>query len=107
LLATRRIPETTMTILQWIMQYNIYTAQTGQPLIIRTVRQLDNAGGGGADRMVAYRRDPSVVKLHVPMRHRFMPVWQTGPIAFDIPGIFRTGGVEVRKPGAMRYMDGI
>jgi hypothetical protein len=26
---------------------------------------------------------------------------------FDVPGIFRIGGLEVRRPGAVRYMDGI
>jgi len=45
--------------------------------------------------------------MHIPMRHRFLPVWQTGPITFDVPGIFRTGGVEIRRPGAFRYVDGI
>jgi hypothetical protein len=34
-------------------------------------------------------------------------VWQTGPITFDIPGIFRIGGVEIRRPGAVRYVDQI
>jgi hypothetical protein len=57
--------------------------------------------------MVVYRRDPGVLKMHLPMRHRFLPVWQTGPIVFDIPGIMRLGGTEVRRPTAMRYWDGI
>ena len=57
--------------------------------------------------MIAYRRDPRVLKLHIPMVHRFLPVWQTGPITFAIPGIFRTGAVEIRRPGAMVYVDGI
>jgi hypothetical protein len=99
----------TTSVLDWISKYNVFTAQTGRPLLIRMLRQLTGAGTApaGSDRMVAYRRDPSVVKMHVPMRHRFLPVWQTGPITFDIPGIFRTGGVEIRRPGAFRYMDGI
>jgi hypothetical protein len=32
---------------------------------------------------------------------------QTAPLRFDVPGIFRTGGVEIRRPGSMRYLDGI
>jgi hypothetical protein len=24
-----------------------------------------------------------------------------------VPGIFRLGGVEIRRPGAVRYVDGI
>lgn len=106
-LATLQIPNTTMTVLQWIMMHNVYTLQTGQPLTIRGVRGLEDAGGSGTGRMVAYRRDPQVLKMHIPMPHRFLPVWQTGPLIFDIPGIFRLGGVEVRRPGAIRYVDHI
>lgn len=108
-LATReRSSGSDMTILAWLEKYNVYTAQTGQPLMIRAARGLENAGGGGDEgRMVAYRRDPQVIKLHLPMPHRFLPLWQTGPITYDIPGIFRMGGVEIRRPGAVRYVDGI
>ena len=57
--------------------------------------------------MVAYRRDPQVLKMWIPMRHRFLDVWQRGPMVFDVPGIFRIGGLEIRLPAAMRYLDGI
>jgi hypothetical protein len=57
--------------------------------------------------MIAYRKDPEIIKIHVPMPHRFLPVWQRGPLVYDVPGIFRTGGLEIRRPGAMRYVDGI
>lgn len=107
LLATKQIPNTTMTVLEWIIRYNVYTMTTGQPLTVRAVRGLETAGTGGVGRMVVYRRDPGIVKMHIPMPHRFLPVWQTGPIVFDVPGIFRLGPVEVRRPGAMRYVDNI
>lgn len=96
-----------MTVLEWIMRYNVWTSTTGQPLVVRTVRGLETAGTGSAGRMVVYRRDPSVLKAHIPMPHRFLPVYQTGPITYDVPGIFRLGGLEIRRPGAVRYVDGI
>ena len=96
-----------MTIMEWLSRYNVYRPRPGQPLTIRAVRQLATAGSGGTARMMVYRRDPTILKMHIPMRHRFMPVWQTGPITFDIPGIFRLGGAEIRRPGAVRYVDGI
>ena len=102
LLADTQMPNITMTVLQWLQAYNVYTAQTGRPLMIRGVRGLEVAGSGGVGRLVAYRRDPSVIKLHLPMPHKFMPVWQTGPMIFDVPGIFSLGGVEIRRPGACR-----
>jgi len=107
ILGTKRIPHTTMPLLQYLQQYNVYTGQTGQSLTIRTVRQLETAGSGGTGRMVVYRRDPRVLKFHLPMPHQFQPIWQTGPLVYDVPGIFRTGGIEIRRPGAVRYVDGI
>jgi hypothetical protein len=107
ILSETRVPNTAVTALEYISKNNLYTFTTGQPLTIRGVLNLDTAGTGGVGRMVAYRRDPRVVKFHVPMTHRFLPVWQTGPITFDIPGIFRVGSVEIRRPGAFAYVDGI
>lgn len=109
LLATKRMGSAgdEITVLEWLMKYNVYTAQTGQPLKIRMLRGLDGAGGSGTDRMLTYVNDRDVVKLHLPMAHKFLPVYQTGPMLFEVPGIFRTGGVEIRRPKAVRYLDGI
>lgn len=93
------------TVMEWIKRTNVYTTQTGQQLMIRAVRQLSTAGAGGSGRVIAYRRDPDVLKMHIPMTHRFLPVWQTGPLIYDVPGIFRLGGLEIRRPYSVRYMD--
>lgn len=106
-LATYRLANTTTTILQFLMENNIYTFTTGRPLTIRTVRGLESAGVGGVGRMIAYRRDPQVLKMHIPMPHRFLPPWQTAPLVFTVPGIFRLGGLEIRRPAAVRYVDGV
>lgn len=100
---------TTMeTILSFIQRTNIYTLTTGRPLTIRTVRELGTGNAGGtAGRMVAYKNDAEYVKLHLPMPHRFLPLYQDGPLNFTIPGIFRTGGVELLTTAAFRYGDGI
>lgn len=108
-LSTRRIDAVNQTtILEWIERNNIFTRTTGQPLLIRGVfGHLDTAGASSTKRMVAYRRSPEVLKMHMPMPFRFLPAWQTGPIRFDVPGIFRLGGVDIRRPKAIRYLDGI
>lgn len=102
-----QMPNINQTMLEWIQAHNMYTFQTGQPLTIKGVRGLESAGDGGTGRMIAYRRDPQVLKLHIPMPHRFLPVWQRGPMTFDVPGIFRLGGVEIRRPASFRYLDHI
>jgi len=106
-LANIRVPNTYGNALDYLAKYNLYTATTGAPLTIRGVLGLDSAGGDGGGRMIVYRRDPRVLRLHVPMPHRFLPVFQRSAIQFDIPGIFRVGSVEIRLPGAVRYVDGI
>lgn len=96
-----------VTLLQWLQANNVYTATTGRPLTIKAIRGLETAGAGGTMRMVSYRRDPAVVKLHIPMPHRFLPAYQSGPLRVDIPGIFRLGGVDWRRPKEAAYTDGI
>lgn len=107
LATTARSSQSDITAFEWLMKYNVYTASTGRPLMIRALRGLETAGEGGVGRMIVYRRDPRVLKFHMPMPHRFLPVWQTGPMIFDVPGIFRIGGLEIRRPGAVRYVDNI
>lgn len=108
-ISTRRIDAVNQTtILQWVKANNIYTLTTGQELTIRGMfGYLDTSGAGSTKRMVAYRRSPEVLKFHMPMPFRFLPAWQSGPIKFDVPGIFRLGGVDIRRPKAVRYLDGI
>jgi hypothetical protein len=106
-ISQRRLDATSdQTILSFLQRTNSYTVVTGRPLMIRGVRELLTAGAGGTARMVGYRRDPGVLEYYLPMPHRFLPVWQNGPINFLIPGIFRLGALDIRRPGAIRYADG-
>ncbi|WP_202391067.1 DUF2184 domain-containing protein [Allopontixanthobacter sediminis] len=95
------------TILSFVLRNNFYTQQTGRPLTVRGVLGLDTAGASSTRRMAAYANRQDVVSLHLPMPHRFLNVYQDGPTSFEVPGIFRTGGVDVSRPGAFRYLDGI
>lgn len=106
-LSITQLPNTTMNLMEWILRNNIFTQQTGGALKVVGVRGLDNGGASGNARVVAYRKSPDIVKMHIPMPHRFLPVWQTGPMVFDIPGVFRLAGLEIRRPGAFRYLDGV
>lgn len=106
-LGSIRIDGTDKTAYEYIMRNNTYTMSTGQPLTIRTVRGLNTAGVGGVSRMVTYRNDKSVLKLHIPMPHRFLPVHQDGVLNMVVGGVFRLGGLEWRRPKEARYVDGI
>lgn len=106
-ISTTRLGDTQSTILEFLQRNNSYTALTGQPLTIRAMRDLDTAGVSGVARMVAYRRSPEVLKLHIPMTHRFLPAHQAGPLRFEVPGVFRLGGLDIRLPKEVNYVDGI
>ena len=95
------------TILRHLMDGNVYTAETGAPLMIRSARGLETAGASNSARMVVYDRNIDVLKLHISMPLRFSEPYQDGPRTFVVPGTYRTGGLEIRRPGAVRYVDGI
>lgn len=97
---------TTMTILEYIRQNNIFTATTGRPLTIRAMRELDTAGAGATKRLIAYTKDPDVLKMHLPQPLVFLAPQQE-LMNFVVPGYFRVGGLDVKRPGSMRYLDGI
>ena len=104
--STPRSANTDTTILSYLQANNIYTSTTGRPLTIRTLRQLTGAGAGGTNRMITYRRDPQVLKFHMPMPHQFFPPQQR-MLEFIIPGMMRLGGLDVRLPKGVSYNDGI
>lgn len=103
-------PMTTETILSFFRRNNIYTERTGQAITVMPLRELATAatvGINGGGRMVAYRNDPAYIKTHLPMPHQFLAVYQDGPMNYTVPGIFRTGGLEVLTTALFRYIDGI
>ena len=104
--STPRASGSDMSILAWLRLNNVYTARTGQPLAIFGVRGLETIGAGGTGRVLAYRRSPEVLKLHMPMPFQFLPVQVKG-LAYVVPGIMRMGGLDVRLPNEVRYLDGV
>lgn len=107
-LGTRTIGDNNQqTILAWLRENNIFTQETGRPLLFRGFFGLETAGVGGTSRMLVYRRDPLVLKLHIPMPLKWLPLWRKGPITYEVPAIFRLGGVNFKRPKAARYLDGI
>lgn len=96
------------TLLSFIQMYNVYTTTTGRPLTVRALSRLNKAATGGVnDRAVAYANDPSVLKMNLPMPHKFLPTFQTGVLNYVVGGILRVGGLDIRNKGAVRYIDGV
>lgn len=109
LLNTRRLGagDGVLTLLEFFKKNNIYTSESGLPLDIRPLRELATASNDGGGRMVVYRRDPEVVRFHLPMPRRVLQPRQKSIMAYEQGVIARTGGTEIRLPGAMAYGDEI
>lgn len=96
-----------ISILKFLQENNVYTAQTGQPLTIVASRELETAGASSTARMIAFEHDRSVVQFHVPGPHEFLPAYQKSSMTWEIGGIMNLGGVEWRLPKGGAYYDGI
>lgn len=107
-LASTQMPDINRTVLEFLMTANVYTATMGRPLTIRAIPGLEDAGRNSNDgRLVAYKNDPMILRAHMPMEQRFLPVFQQGPMSYLVVGIARVGGMEILRPSACRYVDGI
>lgn len=96
-----------LTILRFLRENNILTAETGQALDIQSIPELETAGAGGNGRMIAYRNAPEVVRFSLPMPFMLLPIRSRSILSFEGAGIARTGGTQIRLTGAIRYADGI
>jgi hypothetical protein len=67
--------------------------------------KMNTAGAGGVKRIMAYRRDPDVLSLEMPLEFTQLPP-EPRNLEFIINCWARCGGVTVRFPGAIRFMDG-
>lgn len=111
LLSWMHLPQTDRSLWSYIMENNVYTNKTGRQLSIYEINELDRAATttavAGQGRMIAYRRSPDVLKFHLPMPFSFFNPRMENSLKYLVDGIFRTGGLEIRRPGAFRYIDGI
>ena len=88
-----------VTIGDFVARANAYTSRTGLPLTIEYSHRLTTS-------MVVYKRDPSVLKMHMPMPLQFIPP-QFVNLEVKVLGMFRFAPVSIRMPTAMRYVTGV
>lgn len=102
-----QVTGTTMTVLQYIMANNAYTAITKQPLNVKPSRELETAGASSTRRIVAYAKNPSVLEMFLPGAPTFMPPHPISSLAYRVDGITNVGQLEIYRPKAVSYRDGI
>ena len=101
LIATTPLSSTNdTTILQSFMKNSPYIRNVDQ------WHRLTTAGAAGVNRLVAYERTPEVLQLVVSQEFEQFPP-QAKNLDFVIPCHARCGGVDIRYPLAMAYMDNV
>lgn len=103
-LAGLLMPNGAETALDFITKHNIVTRH-GRAVEILSLDGLDTAATGGKPRIVAYRRDPNVVELAIPLPHTFLDVHHAAALRWEIPGVFRTAGVNIVRKRDFAYLD--
>ena len=93
-------PNTAKTVLRFVIENSPYITA------IEPWRHCKGAGAGSTDRAVIYPRNPLVVAGIVPMETQPMSPVQKG-IEFIVNMLASCGGVVVRYPLSIKYMDGI
>ncbi len=102
LIATKRIGvDVGTTVLQMFGQMNPWVSVQG----VDSWNRLETASATGTPRIVCYKKNPRVVKAAMPMEvKQYEP--ERRSLGFSNPLEARFGGVLVRMPLAMRYLDG-
>jgi hypothetical protein len=75
-------------------------------ITINAVRELDGAGTGGIDVMVAYKKDPEHLEFHVPMQFEQFEPQQSG-MEFVVPCHARCAGTIFYLPLSCAWGEGI
>lgn len=99
-ISQKRLVDQNTTILEFFLRTNPFVQNVDHWY------RLSDAGAGGTQRMVFYRRDPMVLTLEIPKEFEQLPV-QERNLAFVVPCHSRIGGVIVYRPLAILYRDGI
>lgn len=95
---------TDTTVLEFFRRNNNSTGVTGQPLEIRAVLWLNDAGTSGAPRMMAYERNEDNLTMRMPIPWRSLPPQATA-LRLEVPCEFKVSGVEFRYPLSAAYRD--
>ncbi len=105
-MASKAVSGTDTSVLRYIQQNNVYSLQTGQALTIVEIRGLENAASSSLGRMIAYCRDPQCLRYYIPKPLTFEEP-QQHLLHWKVPFYCRIGGLEIRRPKTLRYVDGI
>lgn len=105
LISSRRMAVgTDTTVLEFFKQNNLYTTQTGQPVTVKPVLELQTASASGKHRMLAYELNDDNLTMRVPIPWRSLAPQPDG-LRIKVPAEYKFSGVEFRYPLSAAYRD--
>ncbi len=85
---------------------NTWYNYTGEMPMIKAVAEMDQAGAGSSDRMLVGFNESRVMEMAMPFGPRVINTIQK-PFGVCTPMEYKISGLNVKRPGAMQYVDGI
>jgi len=94
------------SVMEFLKSFNAWTAQTGNPIEFRSVIELAGAGAGSSDRMLVGFNEKSVMEMGNPIMPRVITLMNEGRF-FRAPLEYSISQLNVKRPGACLYVDGV
>jgi len=103
---TNYADDASKTVWEYVSVNNLWTQYTGKPLKLEIVSEFAGAGAGATDRCLFGFNDARVMEMGIPIMPRII---RTLEQAFGViaPMEYKISGLNVKRPTAMEYWDGI
>lgn len=98
-LLAKRMPETTMSYLQWFEQNN-------NGITFTSISELEDIDGAGTKAVLAYEKDPMNMSIEIPEAFNMLPM-QPKDLHFKVPCTSKATGLIVYRPLTMAFLVGI
>lgn len=98
-LLAKRMPETTMSYLDWFKEQN-------GGIEITSISELEDIDGAGTKGILAYEKDPMNMSIEIPESFNMLPM-QPKDLHFKVPCTSKTTGLIVYRPLTMILLVGV
>lgn len=98
-LLAKRMPETTMSYLQWFESQN-------SGVTISSISELEDIDGLGTKAILAYEKDPMNMSIEIPEAFNMLPM-QPKDLHFKVPCTSKTTGLIIYRPLTLILLVGV
>lgn len=98
-LLSKRMPETTMSYLEWFREQN-------NGVTITSISELEDIDGAGTKAVLVYEKDPMNMSIEIPEAFNMLPM-QPKDLHFKVPCTSKATGLIVYRPLTLAMLTGI